>query len=175
MKSGHVPLINTDTMESSENWLGRKSLEAAMPKKFRKEINRNDGSTLNWAMLLLCLGSFGISAILAYREIQLESRISSLEARCDHQETSEVIVKRLRREVQEAFLGQKIPYPESPMIRIKRDVGSECNCPAGKYFIFSQFFKFIQGNFLFLSLYYTNFRVVCSYILLKNWRKWKFF
>lgn len=132
VKIGHVPLVNTNTMESTENWPGRKSLEATMPKKFRKEINRNDGNSLNWAMLLLCIGSIGISGILAYREMKLESRIASLEARCDHQETSEVIVKRLRREVQEAFLGQKIPYPESPMIRIKRDVGNECNCPAGK-------------------------------------------
>lgn len=100
-----------------------------MPKKFRKETNGIDG--LNWAMLFLCMGSLGISGILAYREMQLEARLQGLEGRCDHQETSEVIIKRLRREVQEAFLGQKIPYPESPMFRIKREAG-DCNCPAGE-------------------------------------------
>uniref|UniRef100_A0A6V7LTW6 Uncharacterized protein n=1 Tax=Bracon brevicornis TaxID=1563983 RepID=A0A6V7LTW6_9HYME len=120
-------------METNENWPGRKALEANVPKKFRKETNRMETSGLNWAMLFLCMGSLGISAILAYRELMLEARIQSLEARCDHQENSEVIIRRLRREVQEAFLGQKIPYPDAPMFRIKRDLG-ECNCPPGEFY-----------------------------------------
>ncbi|CAG5075646.1 Protein of unknown function [Cotesia congregata] len=120
-------------MESSENWPdGRKNLEASVPKKFRKEQSPiGEIGSLNWAMLFLCIGSLGISGILAYRQVLLESRLATVEARCDHQENSEVIVKRLRREVQDAFLGQKIPYPEGGIFRVKRDL-NDCNCPPGK-------------------------------------------
>ncbi|KAK0091959.1 hypothetical protein PV326_002467 [Microctonus aethiopoides] len=120
-------------MEINENWPTRKSLEVAMPKKFRKEVIRTTESVpINWAMLFLCVGSLGISGIFAYRELQLEARLASLETRCDRQETSEVIIKRLRREVQEAFLGQKISHPDNGIFRIKRDV-PECNCPPGQF------------------------------------------
>lgn len=146
-------------METNENWPdgSRKNIEATVPKKFRKETNRTEIVGLNWALLFLCIGSIGISGILAYRQIQLESRLTSLEGRCDHQETSEVIVKRLRREVQDAFLGQKIPYPEGGIFRVKRDV-SDCNCPAGKFINSCVFLRiYIHKHLLYWKVLFVLF------------------
>lgn len=102
-----------------------------MPRKFRKDSCRTTGgATLNWAMCALCITSLAVSGLLVYREIGLESRIANLEARCQIQEMPDVLIQRLKREVQEPLEVHR-PAFQSNVFRIKRDV-SECNCPPGK-------------------------------------------
>lgn len=102
-----------------------------MTTNFRKE------SCINWMMCALCLGSLAVSGILTYREMRLESRIESLEARCRIQETPDVLVQRLRRELREEFEQHRLRGPatsaaSAALFRIKRDV-TECNCPPGAF------------------------------------------
>lgn len=106
------------------------SLETSMPRKFRKDSCRTEGVTLNWAMCALCITSLAVSGLLMYRELGLESRIANLETRCQLQETPDVLIQRLKREVQEQLEVQRSAL-ETSVFRIKRDV-SECNCPPGK-------------------------------------------
>ncbi|KAF7386677.1 hypothetical protein HZH66_011129 [Vespula vulgaris] len=96
-----------------------------MTMNFRKE------SCINWMMCALCLASLAVSGILTYREMRLESRIGSLEARCRIQETPDVLVQRLRRELREEFEQHRLApasAASAALFRIKRDV-AECNCP----------------------------------------------
>lgn len=107
------------------------SLETSMPRKFRKDSCRAiEGATLNWAMCALCVVSLAVSGLLVYREIGLESRIANLEARCRIQEPSDVLIQRLKREVQEELKVHR-PAFQPDVFRTKRDV-PECNCPPGK-------------------------------------------
>jgi len=85
-----------------------------MPRKFRDGAVRAGTAGLNWAMCALCLASFAVSGVLFYRELGLESRIASLEARC------------LR--VQDP---SALRFESAAVFRPKRDI-SECNCPPGK-------------------------------------------
>ena len=126
-------------MESETSW-PRKSLEATMPKKFRPySPDRPESASLNWLMLVLCVTSIAISGILAYRELRLESRIASLEARCNSLESGmELSVLRLRRENDENILqdlGTDAPdhrrKESTEIFRNKREI-TECNCPAGE-------------------------------------------
>lgn len=100
-----------------------------MTMNFRKE------SCINWMMCALCLASLAVSGILTYREMRLESRIGSLEARCRIQETPDVLVQRLRRELREEFEQHRLApanAASAALFRIKRDV-AECNCPPGAF------------------------------------------
>ncbi|CAL7937425.1 unnamed protein product [Xylocopa violacea] len=109
------------------------SLETSMPRKFRKDSCRREGATLNWAMCALCVTSLAVSGLLMYRELGLESRIANLEARCQLQEMPDVLMQRLKREVQQQFEIYRTTT-QSSVFRIKRDV-SECNCPPDDEFI----------------------------------------
>lgn len=113
-----------------------------MPKKFRPKDDRHEGRSssgaLNWTMCLLCVTSLGVSGMLAYRELRLEERIAGLELMCQANmqqriEPSDVIVKRVQREVKEQIEDVKktLVGPDSTagIFRIKRDV--DCNCPPG--------------------------------------------
>lgn len=102
-----------------------------MPRKFRKDSCRTTGgATLIWAMCALCIISLAVSGILVYREIGLESRITNLEAHCRIQEIPDVLIQRLKREIQDQLEVHR-PAFQSNVFRIKRDV-SDCNCPPGK-------------------------------------------
>lgn len=105
-----------------------------MPRKFRDEALRAGTAGLNWAMCALCLASLAVSGVLFYRELGLESRIASLEARClrfpDPSSPVDVLVQRLKSEMQEQ-LRQTQRFDSGAVFRSKRDV-SECNCPPGK-------------------------------------------
>ncbi|XP_011640174.1 collagen alpha-1(XXV) chain-like [Pogonomyrmex barbatus] len=84
-------------------------------------------------MCALCLASLVVSGVLFYRELGLESRIASLEARClrvqDSSSLVDVLVQRVKSEVQEQ-LRQTQRFESGAVFRPKRDV-SECNCPPG--------------------------------------------
>lgn len=133
-------------MESDINW-PRKSLEATMPKKFRKGGGggHSEGNGFTLAMCALCLASISMSGILTYREFRLEARIASLEERCNvpyqsppamqqrlqpfsqhRQESHDVLIQRLRREIEEQS------RKTNAIFRIKRQEPEECNCPAGE-------------------------------------------
>ncbi|KMQ90691.1 collagen alpha-1 chain-like protein [Lasius niger] len=127
---------------STESWSsvpGKGSsscLEASMPRKFRDEAQRAGIASLNWAMCALCLASLTVSGMLFYRELGLESRIASLEARCLRVDESsspvDVLVQRLKSEVQEQ-LRQTQRFAPAEVFRPKREVSdARCNCPAGK-------------------------------------------
>ncbi|KAK2588590.1 hypothetical protein KPH14_006362 [Odynerus spinipes] len=104
-----------------------------LPKMTFTTTNYRKESFMNWAMCALCIASLAVSGILTYREMRLESRIVSLESRCGIQETPDVLVRRLRRELREEFEQQRLA-PETAasaaLFRIRRDV-NECNCPPG--------------------------------------------
>ncbi|KOC65765.1 hypothetical protein WH47_10227 [Habropoda laboriosa] len=106
------------------------SLETPMPRKFRKDSYQTGGATLNWVMCALCITSLAVSGLLIYRELRLESRIANLEARYQLQETPDLLIQRLKREVQ-LQLARHHFTTESNTFRIKRDT-SKCNCPPGK-------------------------------------------
>ena len=119
-------------MESDANW-PKQSLEVSMPTKFRSiESDKIEAArSISWPICILCIVSITISGVLAYREYLLESRIANLEAQCQIQKSPDLLVQRLRRELQEQF-DVYSPHPEStPFFRIKRDI--ECNCPPGTY------------------------------------------
>jgi hypothetical protein len=122
-------------------------LEASMPRKFRDGALRAAGTTvagLNWAMCALCLASFTVSGVLFYRELGLESRIASLEARCvrvqgpdppDYHlpltmESMDALVQRVKTDMLEQMQQPQRIEPGA-VFRPKRDI-SECNCPPGK-------------------------------------------
>jgi len=115
-------------------------LEASMPRKFRDGDLRAGTAGLNWALCALCLASFAVSGVLFYRELGLESRIASLEARCmrvqDPSAPVEVLVQRLKAELQEQ-LRQTQRLDSTAVFRPKRDI-SECNCPPGKSILFEK-------------------------------------
>ncbi|KAG7191071.1 hypothetical protein KM043_007113 [Ampulex compressa] len=109
-------------------------LEASMPRKFRKESYRGEGAGLNLVMCALCVISLAVSAVLTYRELGLESRIASLETRCRHQDptwVNEILLPRMKREVQKQLRVHRTSPETNAVFRIKRDV-SECNCPPGE-------------------------------------------
>ena len=125
-------------MESNSNWPKQTGLEEAvsMPTKFRSNESEKieTARNFNWPICFLCIVSLTISGVLAYREYLLESRIATLESRCLLQVESspDLVVQRLRRELQEQFDAHPPAHPESAAIfRMKRDV--ECNCPPGMY------------------------------------------
>lgn len=106
-----------------------------MPRKFRDEARRAGTAGLNWAMCAICLASLTVSGMLFYRELSLEARIVSLEARCLRVEESsspvDVLVQRLKSEVQEQ-LRQTQQFAPAEVFRPKREVSdARCNCPAG--------------------------------------------
>ncbi|XP_029661860.1 collagen alpha chain CG42342-like [Formica exsecta] len=130
------------TDPSAESWSsvpGKGSsscLEASMPRKFRDEARRAGAAGLNWAMCALCLASLTMSGVLLYRELGLESRIASLEAHCLRVEESsspvDVLVQRLKSEVQEQLQQTQRSAPTHEIFRPKRQVSDpQCNCPAG--------------------------------------------
>ncbi|KAM0727145.1 Collagen-like protein 7 [Formica fusca] len=130
------------TDPSAESWSsvpGKGSsscLEASMPRKFRDEARRAGAAGLNWAMCALCLASLTMSGVLLYRELGLESRIASLEAHCLRVEESsspvDVLVQRLKSEVQEQLQQTQRSAPTHEIFRPKREVSdARCNCPAG--------------------------------------------
>ncbi|KAL6434045.1 hypothetical protein ACFW04_005892 [Cataglyphis niger] len=87
-------------------------------------------------MCALCLASLAMSGVLFYRELNLESRIASLEAHCLRIEESsspvDVLVQRLKSEVQEQ-LRQTQQFAPVDIFRPKREVSeARCNCPAAK-------------------------------------------
>ena len=122
---------------------GSRSLEAPVPEKFRAKDaaaapGRQIGSAVNWTLCLLCLTSLAISGLLAFREFRLEERIAHLERQLLqlHQkqaEPSELLVKRIREEVQLQVEGAQWRLAETGAVpstfRRKRD--AECNCPPG--------------------------------------------
>ncbi|EZA57230.1 hypothetical protein X777_01836 [Ooceraea biroi] len=130
-----------ETDPAAESWssgpaTGERSscLEASMPRKFRDGTRCAGTVSLNWAMCALCLVSLTVSGVLFYRELSLESRIANLEARCQRvQESSpDVLVQRLKREVQEQLQQQRLaPAEPGALFRPKREL-SECNCPPGE-------------------------------------------
>lgn len=109
-----------------------------MPRKFRDVGQRVGSASLNWAMCALCLASLTVSGVLFYRELGLESRIASLEARCLRVEESsspvDVLVQRLKSEVQEQLRQEQTQrFAPAEVFRPKREVSeARCNCPAGK-------------------------------------------
>ena len=123
------------------------SLETSVPRKFRKDSCRTtEGATLNWAMCALCVVSLAVSGLLVYREMGLESRIANLEARCQIQEPSDVLIQRLKREVQEEMTVHR-PAFQPDVFRSKRDV-PECNCPPGKSSLLSNPAEFVFAAWL---------------------------
>ncbi|OAD59136.1 hypothetical protein WN48_09750 [Eufriesea mexicana] len=119
--------MESDTATDWSSSARKDSLETSMPRKFRKDSFRTKGATLNWAMCALCITSLAVSGLLMYRELGLESRIANLEARCQIQETPDILIQRLKREVQQELKMHR-SASESNVFRIKRDV-SECACP----------------------------------------------
>ncbi|CAK9824872.1 hypothetical protein ANTRET_LOCUS2969 [Anthophora retusa] len=103
------------------------SLETPMPRKFRKDSYQTEGATLNWVMCALCITSWAVSGLLIYRGLGLETRIANLEARYQLQETPDLLIQRLKREVQQQLEAHQFSM-ESNVLRNKRDI-SKCNCP----------------------------------------------
>lgn len=139
--------MESDTATDWSSSARKGSLETSMPRKFRKDSFRTKGATLNWAMCALCITSLAVSGLLMYRELGLESRIANLEARCQIQETPDILVQRLKREVQQELKVHR-SASESNVFRIKRDV-SECNCPQGESLVY---FPIYLSPILSLSL-----------------------
>lgn len=168
-RSERVSIVyNMESDTATVDWSSTRkdSLETSMPRKFRKESCRTGGETLNWAMCALCIASFAVSGLMMYREIGLESRIATLEARIQLQETPDVLIQRLRREVQQQMEVHRASK-DSNVFRSKRET-SDCNCPPGKL---SPLTVSFQTPYLMILLVSRSRRA--NYAVWKSWRKWR--